>query len=78
MISEPYVMMRVEHVLCNALFCYSVLLFLCTEYIFMSTFIKLCKNYLVDVMVNSRCDDLCYAWSADFISYWFHNAYKIL
>jgi hypothetical protein len=78
MISKPYVMKRVEHVLCNAHFCYSVLLVLCTQFIFGSIFIKHCKTYLVGVKVNSQCDGLCYAWSTGFIFTWFHNAYKIL
>jgi hypothetical protein len=76
MISDLYVKLRVEHVLCNALFCYSILL--CTEYIFMSNIIKLCKNYLLHVKMNTSCDDQCYAWSAGFIFHWFYNAYKIL
>jgi hypothetical protein len=67
--SDLYVKLRVEHVPYNALCCYSVLL--CAEYIFMSTIIKLCKNNLPLVKMNSSCDDHCYAWSAGLIFHWF-------
>jgi hypothetical protein len=78
MISKSYVMKWVEHVLCNAHFCYSVMLDLCRQFTFVSISIKPCKTYLVGVKVNLQCDDLCYAWSIGFIFTWFHNAYKIL
>jgi hypothetical protein len=78
MISKSYVMMFVEHVLCNDHFCYSVMLDFCRQFTFLPISIKPYKTYSVGMEVNFQYDGLCYAWSSGYNFTWFHNAYKVL